>query len=216
MLTPFRAMVDTQIQCAETLRGARIRHKKPPTLGPRVPLHFRDRLDDLVCVVGEANAWPYRSAERGDGHPDELVQWVAYRPSTGEVFDRIARPRFPLAPSTPRHIRLAAEELMAGGALEEVFEAWRSFVRETDVICSWGRYATRVFAAEGGYLPKVRVDLRQVGRQLLRGKVGTIEDFLAKIERTAGECVARGRGGVRAAQIAAVASHYVEVARTPR
>jgi len=213
MLTPFRAMVDTQLRCAETMHGARVRHKKPAIVGPRVPLVFRERPDDLVCVVGEANAWPYRSAERGDGHPDELVQWVGYRPRTGETFDAIARPRYPLAPSTPRHIRLREDELMAGGTLEDLHEAWRAFVKDTDVVCSWGRYATRIFAASGGYLPKTRMDLRQVGRQLLKGKVGTIEGFLQQIAATPSPDLARGRAGLRAAQIHAVARHYVDVAK---
>ncbi len=213
MLTPFRAMVDTQLRCAATLHGARVRHKKPPTLGPRVPMVFRERAGDLVCVVGEANAWPYRSAERGDGHPDELVQWVAYRPSTGETFDVIAKPRYPLAPSTPRHVRLGEEQLMAGVTMDALHAAWRAFVKDTDVVCSWGRYATRIFAASGGFLPKTRMDLRQVGRQLLKGKVGTIEGFLAQIGATAPTDVARGRAGLRAAQIHAVARHCVDVAK---
>jgi DTW domain-containing protein len=213
MLVPFRAMVEGQLRCAETLRGARVRHKKPQAIGPRVPLLFRERAGDLVCVVGEANAWPYRSAERGDGHPDELVQWVGYRPSTGETFDAIARPRYPLAPSTPRHIRLREEELMAGGTLDALHAGWRAFVKDTDIVCSWGRYATRIFAASGGYLPKARMDLRQAGRQLLKGKVGTIEDFLERIAASPPPDVARGRAGLRAAQIQAVARHYVDVAK---
>lgn len=212
MLAPFRAMVDTQLRCASELHGARVRHKKPAMLGPRVPAAFRDRAEDLVCVVGEANAWPYRSAERGDGHPDELVQWVGYRPSTGETFDAIARPRYPLAPSTPRHIRLSEDALMGGGGLEELHAAWRAFARDTDVVCSWGRYATRIFAASGGSLPKARIDLRQVGRQLLKGKVGTIEGFMERIGVRAGDDVARGRAGLRAAQVCAVAMHCVAVA----
>ncbi len=212
MLAPFRAMVDTQLRCAETLRGARVRHKKPAAVGPRVPMLFRERANDLVCVVGEANAWPYRSSERGDGHPDELVQWAAYRPSTGETFDAIARPRYPLAPSTPRHIRLEERALMEGGTLDELHAAWRAFVKDTDVVCSWGRYATRILAASGGFLPKTRIDLRHVGRQLLKGRVGTIEEFLERIEAHAGPDLARGRAGQRAAQIRAVAAHYVQVA----
>jgi DTW domain-containing protein len=216
MMAPFRAMVDTQLQCAATLKGARVRHKKPAVPGPRVPMCFRDRVEDLVCVVGEANAWPYQSHERGDGHPDELVQWVAHRFSTGETLDVIARPRYPLAPSTPRHIRLTDEQLAAGVPMEELQAAWRGFVKETDVICSWGRYATRVFAAEGGYLPNTRIDLRQAGRQLLKGKVGTLEEFLAHVGKEAPADLARGRAGLRAAQIRAVVGHYVDVAELKR
>ena len=213
MLAPFRAMIDTQIEYASTVGGARIRHKKTPRPGPRVPSVFRDRADDLLCVVGEANAWPYRSAERGDGHPDELVQWVAFRPSTGETLDVIARPRYPLAPSTPRHVRLAEDELLSGGPLAEVTDRFAAFARERDVVCSWGRYATRLFAASGGALPSTRIDLRQTARALMKAKVGTIEDFLARVGLDAQPSPARGRAGVRAGQIAAIAAHFCALAR---
>src|SRR6185436_16641459 len=61
LLAPFRAMVDMQIEHRERLHGGRTRHKK--TRAPRrpdVPACLRERPGDLVCVVGEANAWPYR------------------------------------------------------------------------------------------------------------------------------------------------------------
>jgi DTW domain-containing protein len=217
LLQPFRAMVDAQIEHAVRLRGARIRHKKtgkPPL--PRIPSCLTDRTADLVCVVGEANAWPYRVASRAI-YPDVLVHWVARRLSTGETFDFIAAPSTPLAPGTLVHTRLSHDDLAKGGSVQELFDRWKSFARPTDVVCSWGRYATSLFASSGGDLPGERIDLRQVARRFTRAKVGTLEAFAAGIgiprqgpPGVVGESsiTARGRAGVRLRQVEDIARYF--------
>src|SRR5262249_43954873 len=73
LLDPLRAMVDAQLACqaSSPRRAVRQVHRPRP---PRrlVPGAITERVDALVCVVGEANAWPYggrwRSRDRG-GHP---------------------------------------------------------------------------------------------------------------------------------------------------
>jgi hypothetical protein len=79
-------------------------------------------------------------------------------------------------------------------------------VREDDVICSWGHYAAAVFDAVGGALPKTRVDLRAISRELLRARVGTMGDLLESlaIDPSSLVGVGRGRAGVRAAQLARI------------
>ena len=62
LLAPFRAMVDAQL--AHVGRGGSPRHVRPlrprrePDPHSRLPRALRERADDLVCVYGEANAWP--------------------------------------------------------------------------------------------------------------------------------------------------------------
>jgi DTW domain-containing protein YfiP len=225
LLAPFRAMVDAQIACERRLRGARLRHKRAGHAGhaghakprPRVPSILGERAEDLVCVVGEANAWPYRCPERATSYPDELVQWVARRVSTGETFELVVAPSHPLAPRTPDHIGLEAEELAAGVTRDDLLARWRAFVRDTDVVCSWGRYATSLFASAGGHLPKARVDLRQVARVYASGKVGTLDDFTATLGPPAApRSGPRGRAGARLAQVEAIARHFVAAAREQR
>src|SRR6185436_16628558 len=143
-----------------------------------------------------------------------LVHWVARRSSTGETFDFVIAPQHPLAPSTPIHTPLSAEILAAGGTRAELVDRWRSFIRETDVVCSWGRYGTSLLAGAGGHLPAERLDLRQIARVFTRGRVGTLEGFAASLGIcSSSELVARGRAGVRLGQVADIAGYFSAAAR---
>jgi hypothetical protein len=213
LLAPFRAMIDAQIACAERYHGARIRHER----GPRPP---RRRLPppllghgkDLVCVSGEANAWPYGSSERAAArYPEELVQWVAFRPRTGERFELVKAPRH-LAPMTPVHLALSPRALESGCTGELLRRQWRAFVRDDDVLCSWGTYATSLFAAEGGYLPPVRLDLRQVARAYLNGRFGTLDELLVRLGVASSPALGSGRAGERLGQLASLTRFLEEAA----
>src|SRR4029079_6579794 len=110
----FDAMVEHQLRFAAERRG---RKRTRTATGPRVagptatptlrlPRVFRERPGDIVCVHGEANAWPHGSAERRVW-PEELVHWTAERVATGETFARFVKPVHPLAPATLHHLGLA-------------------------------------------------------------------------------------------------------------
>jgi DTW domain-containing protein YfiP len=216
LLHPFRAMVDAQIECRERLHGARIRYKKSEKQkAPRIPACLTDRAGDLVCVVGEANAWPYRAASRAI-YPDVLVHWTGRRIETEETFDCVAASETPLAPSTPIHTRLSRDDLVQGGSLQELFDRWRSFLRPTDIVCSWGRYATSLFASSGGHLPTERIDLREVARRFTQSKVGTLEGFAASLGISESPSKARGRAGVRLSQVEDIARYFRAAARPRR
>jgi DTW domain-containing protein YfiP len=214
LLAPFRAMIDAQIDCERRFHGARLRHaKKPKRARPNVPRIFRERFGDLVCVVGEANAWPYCARASGVTYEDELVHWVACRVATGETLDYVVAPKNPLAPRTPDYVGLSGERLAAGGTLGELRERWSAFLRETDVACFWGHYGAALFATSGGFLPEAQIDLRHVGRASLKRKVGTLEEFLASIDpqaqpRPAGG--ATGRARARLHGLARIVRHFAE------
>src|SRR5262245_57321336 len=113
LLDPLRAMVDAQLACQARAPRRRQRQPRPPRPpGHRVPAAITRRFDDLVCVVGEANAWPYRAGS--ESPPEELVHWVAYRVATGETFEEIAAPERALSPSTTFHSELTEPELRRG------------------------------------------------------------------------------------------------------
>ena len=247
LLLPFRAMIDAQIACQAQLRGSGGRHaaykaaRKPRR--PHIHPIIGEREDDLVCIVGEANAWPYRCVERApdcgprpggaggvpSAYPDELVHWVARRMKTGETFEVVVAPKHPLAPRTTSYIELSEGALAAGVTTAEMLERWRAFVRDTDVVCSWGRYGTALFASQGGYLPPSRLDLRQVARVYSKGKVGMLEEFAASMPAPspsenvskltidpAAAPAPRGRAGLRLKQVASIAAFFVAAAREQR
>jgi DTW domain-containing protein YfiP len=209
LLLPFRKMVDMQLECKARRCNPRSRYKKPERKpSHQIPKDLGSSFANVVCVVGEANAWPCRDLEHRSAYPDELVQWVALRPSTGEVFECFAAPRNPLSPSTPAHLNIDSARLVAGVSLEALLERWLRFVREDDVVCSWGRYATALFLASGGYLPVRRFDLRLVAKDHLKRNIGTLEEFYASITADPAQGCAPGRAGVRLAQLARIARHF--------
>jgi DTW domain-containing protein len=205
LLAPFRAMVDAQIAYAQRFPQARTRHERGPRPPRRhLPPTLLARGRDIVCVAGEANAWPYGSRERGARYPEELVQWLAFRPRTGERFELVKAPRH-LAPMTPVHLALPARALESGCTGEELRQRWRTFVRDDDVLCSWGTYATTLFAAEGGFLPPVRLDLRPIARAYVKGRVGTLDELLARVGLDSSPALGAGRAGERLGQLVSVA-----------
>ncbi len=205
LLAPFRAMVDAQIACERRFQGARVRHARGPRPPRRrVPAALLAHGENLVCVSGEANAWPYGSSEReGARYPEELVHWLAFRPRTGERFELVKAPRH-LAPSTPAHLALSRGALESGCTGEVLRRQWRAFVRDDDVLCSWGTYATSLFAAEGGYLPPVRLDLRQVARAYVNGRFGTLDELLVRLGVAPSPALGPGRAGERLGQLVTV------------
>ncbi|MDF2693132.1 MAG: hypothetical protein K0S65_1515 [Labilithrix sp.] len=179
LLAPFRAMIDFQLECQERFHSGRSRHtqRRARIRRMRVPRVLSERLDDVVCIAGEANAWPYTMRMGNPAYKDELIQWAAYRPATGQTMAVVVAPSGEVAPGTALHTRLDEATLRAGGTLDELHARWRAFVRDTDVVCSWGRYETNLFAATGGWLPRGHLDLRHVARDVTRGSVGTLGDY---------------------------------------
>lgn len=197
LLAPLHAMVDAHLAHRARV-PATDRYRRPRARVPiqsRLPSALTSRWPDLVCVVGEANAWPYRDGQKG--LPDELVHWVACRPSTGELFEAIVAPEHPLSPSTSAHIGIDASRLRGGMTRAELTRGFARFLRPTDIICSWGYYASGLFRAIQGVLPEGQIDLRAVAHQLSNRKLGTLEEFVASTAPPAAESRAEGRAGLR-------------------
>jgi DTW domain-containing protein YfiP len=202
LLRPFRAMVEAQLAYAAEMRHGRGRSKRPPRPpSPRVPAWLGERAGDLLCVVGEANAWPYRDGQRGTEYPDELVHWVAHRLGTGETLDLVVAPRNALSSRTPANIELGPEVIQAGEALDAFLAQWRGFVRDTDVLCGWGHYSTGLLASVGGHLPSTPLDVRQLARDVERRKVGTVEEYQQSLGAAPSPPLGRGRAGTRLARL---------------
>jgi DTW domain-containing protein YfiP len=206
LLAPFDAMVEhqlafrTRVQDARHLRAARARGPRR-TRGPRIPglEALRGAGERLVVVHGEANAWPVRVP----GHPPpEIVQWLAWRPATGETFEALLRPRRSLAPSAPLQLGLDAGALAAGESWPSFRARWEAFAHEDDVLCAWGHFPATTLEREEVRLPARRLDARAAANALLGGRPGTAEECARRLEERGSLEPARppravGRGGLR-------------------
>jgi len=207
---PFDAMIDTQVHYAKTVRGARQRHalhRARHPRRPRTPELLRTRAQDVVCLHGEANAWP---ARRPGGHPPEIVHWVARRAQTGETFEAIIAPRRPLAPSVPGHLRIPRERLAAGESWEDFRARWSAWTRTEDVICAWGRYPVDLLESEGVALPAARIDMRPAAGYFLGQRTGSVEDCTARLGVEVQDPFALGRGGARLAALSAIVDKMMQ------
>jgi len=215
LLDPLRAMVDAQLACQARSPRRRERHPRPPRPpGHRVPGVVTDRFDDLVCVVGEANAWPYRAGVASP--PEELVHWVAHRVATGQTFDVIAAPERPLSPSTTFHSELAEDDLRRGVARAELFTRFAGFCRPRDLLCAWGHYSHNLALASGGTLPTERLDLRADARRMVQRKLGSLEAYAATIAAPPPPPpLTAGRAGRRLAMLVQIVRAWHGLASTP-
>jgi DTW domain-containing protein len=202
LLTPFADMVKRQMYFATEIASGR-HHREVVARAPRdpIPALLRRRPADVVCVHGEANAWPHLHPDRT---PPETVHWLARRLATGESFEAVIPPRGRLAPSTCRHVRLSPEVLAAGEAWQAFATRFAAFLRPTDVLASWGHFPLATLAADGLPLDHPRVDVRPVVGNLLRRRTGTVEESVTNMGLPEPQAWAQGRGGVRLASLCAV------------
>jgi DTW domain-containing protein YfiP len=174
LLDPLNAMVDAQLAAQKSApQRTSFRPPKAPSQR-RLPDAFVQRYRDVVCVVGEANAWPY--VDGADRHPDELVHFVAHRLATGETFDAIVSPVHGIARSTSHHLKLPAERIAAGMTHDELVAGYRNFSKATDLVCAWGTHGLKL---ADDFLPSDRLDLRAAAHRLLHKKFGNLEELVA-------------------------------------
>ncbi|MFO0687888.1 MAG: tRNA-uridine aminocarboxypropyltransferase [Myxococcota bacterium] len=212
LLAPFRAMVERQLafaaQSAEPrFRRPRERLEPPGARLPRILLEPR-----LLCLVGEANAWPYDRHGGEPPHPHELVHCLAAGVDGERVFERLIAPRLPLSRSPMDHARLDEAELMRGDSIDQARTAWASFLRPDDVVCVWGHHALGLLQRDDFALPERRLDLREVARDHLKARSGSPERLVERLG-LAWQPVGRGRGGERLGMLLAIARWLVAEVR---
>lgn len=201
MLSPFRAMVDHQIDCRDRIGASRHARRSHPDRPLGIPALIHERRSDLVVFAAEANGYPHDAVPR---YPEELVHMVALRLSTGEVFDELARPVAPLHPSTALHLSIPAADIASAQPLAAWRERWRAFVQPSDVLCAWGKHAVQLVEKALGAPPDALLDLRTVAGNVSRGAPGSMDAFASTLGATPLPLVARGRAGVRAAMLGGV------------
>lgn len=176
MLAPFDEMIEAQIRFKREVGASR--HAKKERKVPQLVKLFADEWEHLVCVSGEANAWPYRGLVES---PDELISFVAERVATGEKLRVVVRPTHPLAPATAFHTEMSEEEIMAGVDHETFQRSLAAFFRDDDVVASWGFFAIGRAKACGAAFPSRLVDVRRATTTALHRKVGLLPDLPAVV-----------------------------------
>jgi DTW domain-containing protein YfiP len=198
---PFEVMVSRQEHFVRAVRASRHRHEPGPRRPPALATRLAAAWPRVVCVQGEANAWPW-------DHPDrptpEIIHWLAHRPATGESYERVVAPRRGLASGTALHARLAQSALLGGATADQWRRSWQEFLRPDDLLLLWGRYHGDLAAAEQLALPGW-LDLRTEVSRTLRRKVGTVEACAAALSASIGLLPLSGRGGRRLSGLVAVA-----------
>jgi len=213
LLDPLTAMVDSQLACQAAHPRRRPRHPRPakPQRRP-LPDAIMDRFADLLCLVGEANAWPYAAA--GAVIHDELAHLVARRPESGEMFAMIAAPENGLSPTTTFHIGLDEQLLLGGARRADVLAQLAAFIRPTDIVCSWGHYTTSLVADGGGTLPAERIDLRAAAQSFTNRKIGSLDDYARSLGPIPPP-VTGGRAGLRLAMLMHILTTWRDQFATP-
>ena len=200
LLDPFHAMVDRQRWFQTEVRASRHHSARRQRVSPRNSLAARlaANWSRLVCVHGEANAWPRHHPER---EVPETVHWVAHRPATAETFDAVVAPRQALAQATPDHVELSPERLRAGGTVQQWHDAWTNFARPDDILVMWGTYYRDLAAADGLALAVPSMNLRDEVSRLLRRRFGTVEASMDSLGAKPARLALPGRGGRRLAAL---------------
>ena len=232
LLAPFHAMVAFQERFATEVAAGR--HRRPPSAGGADGGHeagadadeagplrearelaavLESRRADLVCVYGEANAWPKRLRDRP---APEIVRWMAFRPATGETFEAVVAPRRALAPAVPERIGVSAAALREGISVGAWHRSWTAFCRPADALVTWGGFELGLAAADGLPLPAEVFDLRRESHRLFPARPRTVEEA-AQHGAPEGErpALGAGRGGVRLSALARVLAAFTDAAVVP-
>jgi hypothetical protein len=193
-------MVERQQWFQAEFRSSRHHSARRPGASPQNALAARLDADwsRLVCIHGEANAWPRHHPAR---RQPETVHWVAHRPATSETFEAVLAPRQVLAPATPDHVELSSERLRTGGTVQEWHDAWKDFTKPDDILVMWGTYYRGLAAADGLPLKFRSVDLRLEASRLMRRRFGTIEASMDSLGAKPAPLTLHGRGGRRLAAL---------------
>ena len=203
LLDPFHAMVERQQWFQAEVHARRHHFTRRKRVSPRTKLAARLVADwsRLVCIHGEANAWPHRYSARPE---PETVHWVAHRPASNRTFEAVLAPRQALAPGTRDHIDLSPERLRAGGTVQQWHDDWKDFTDPGDILVTWGSYYRELAAADGLALSFPSMDLRVEATRLLQRRFGTIENALGPLDATPSPLALLGRGGRRLSALVGV------------
>jgi DTW domain-containing protein YfiP len=216
-LSDYRIRRQPAAHCVSTIEAlAETLSALEPEAGPfdRLLDPFRAMVARQEWYAAEVRSQRHRQPVRArrPSRRDKLAaRLVAARPATGESYAAVIAPRRALAPSTPRHIGLSAEQLHAGVSAADWRNGWDDFVRPGDLLVQWGRYYGGLAAREGLDLDDVgsELDLRPEVSQILKRHLGAVDECLTGLGLATPPPEFDGRGGRRLAALVAAVSALV-------
>lgn len=183
LLQPFDAMIETQLRHSGSSEGRRVRRKIRKTVRR---FSFPESCDPARVVLVHAEGSGFVSRSRGG--TNELLEWHALRPQTGERFYAAIETKDPVEEKVRAALGLSAPQRPR----EEVDREWAAFVGD-DPCVGWGRYAPALYADAGKELARY-FDLRDVLADFLKRRLGYVEDGT---ERLGLDVAAEPRRGAR-------------------
>ncbi|MCC6809117.1 MAG: DTW domain-containing protein [Deltaproteobacteria bacterium] len=190
LLRAFETMVDRQIAFTQGGNG-RVRRKIRKT---KRTFAFPEGCDPDRVVLVHAEGSGHVARSRGGDN--ELCEWHALRPSTGERFYAQVATHVPIAESVRTKLGIDAAPID-----REAFEArWRAF-KGDDACLGWGRYAPALY--ERGLEPYW--DLRDILTDFLKKRLGYVEDGTRRLGLTPAADPRRGHR--RIGHLAALFAH---------
>ena len=145
-----------------------------------------------------------------------LVHWAARRLRDGANFSAFITPTRTPAELELRTLGIEAEQLDAGGSLEQIRRAWLDFVGEDDICLVWNQNAQRILQDfdPGAESIVLRPALSNFRRRMDPGARtrGPLDEIVAREGVVPAHAPLPGRAGRRIAQIEALARRLNECA----
>jgi DTW domain-containing protein YfiP len=198
LLEAFDRMIDRQIACAVAAGRSPVPDLRRERARRPLQRELAGDLDRIVLVFGETLGRDLSEEQR----EVRLVQWLALRPATGEVFSALVDPGRRLLPHEATYLDLSPEAVKRDGlGPSALVESWSAFSRPGDVHVSWGYFASNVLESLTGESLPDQVDLRWATKLVLNRRVQHPENALVELEIAPPPALAPGRGGRRLAAL---------------
>jgi hypothetical protein len=205
-------MIDLQINAAKT-------HERKPRFPQRqrprdhgLPPYLTEDFDRVVIIYGEASFTGNDSETMSSNvfrkQPKELIHWVARRLRDNQHFGSIIRPT-----ALPNERRLCptgltGDDLQQGISLEQAREKWAEFTEADDLLVSWNKSTLDIMRPiEGAHAADyLKGTYKNFARRRDRKCAidGSIDLVIERESLSVGPHIAKGRAGLRLAQLEAM------------
>ncbi len=200
LLATFDHMIDTQLEHIEERAGARRLKRRRTEDRKGLPRALAERFEHLVVSYAESLR-PHPDDPKTT--PREMVQLVALRPASGELFECVCRPSAPPNPGHLAHMGLTVEQVDTGASASELAARWRAFARPTDSLAAWNQSTLDALRHAG--LAQSGLSLKSVYSAVTRVRAGTLDEVITREGLTPSALPLTGRAARRLASAVAVA-----------